>query len=289
MLRFGKCGLSGAALRCDMGVCVFSKVCKVGFLALVLAAVCASPVWACSKQAKSDLEAAFCKIKARKPGSVPYSLQDFRKNPATTQYLLLKRHAERLGITLVRPKPVNVKPKLKPRKNLREPPSSEPSVVPKQATSELSCVLTPDAIKCPGGTFVLLGNLKNAQLPSQAFNTGLKLAPPPDKSQAPGVHNRYLLGSYRKYIEAMVAIGLGGATMSFTKFFHTFQEVQQKGAKFHARMHTMFEYLKKDKLSMGVKRHFTKARPKSMGQCEQISPSLWVCDDVKNNWVYRLQ
>jgi hypothetical protein len=75
--------------------------------------------------------------------------------------------------------------------------------------------------------------------------------------------------------------------MSFTKFYHTFIEVQRSGADFAARMATMFEFLKKDKQSMAVQAHFSRERPNTISQCRRLSGTILVCDDVKHNWLYQ--
>ena len=257
---------------------------------------------ACVPQAKTEMEALFCKVKARKPGALPYSLREFRKNPVATQYHLLRRHAERLGLAIKAPKPTKPQPVAANSKSSDVPspgPKTRPNVTQPALMSmpepqgrsfqAQGCTLHGEEIVCADERYRLQGNQPNSELKASVFSSELLLPPPPGPKEGPEVLNHYLLKSYQSYLQAMVGIGLAGATMSFTKFFHTYQEVSQQGSSFHARMHTMFEFLKKDKASMAVQRHFTQARPTSIKQCTKLTPSLWVCDDVKHNWVYLRQ
>ena len=243
----------------------------------------------CKDQARDDLEVAYCAVKAAGQGGTLPSLSEFRRNPPKTQHLLLARPAKRAGVTL--PKLPSV-----PKKQIAESslPKAEPQLKPevkKTSARNLSkalstCQVRAQTIVCGQRLFQLLGNKQNAQLAAHALGDNNRLLITEYEGNSQDALLDYLDVSYTRYIEAMVSIGLAASTMSFTKFYHTYREVSASGGDFPARMATMFEYLKKDKKSMSVAKHFNAQRPQSIEQCRSLTATLWVCDDVKNNWVF---
>lgn len=235
----------------------------------------------CSSESANAMVQAYCQIQAAGFGAGLPSLREFKQNPEKTQRLLLLRPAQRAGVTLPEePKPVRS----------RAPAKHVPERTVKPADEVLSCQVQGDWVLCGSQRYRLLGNSANKDLAAGALTpaTQLRLA------QFTGSVNdrdwvlRYLDESYRSYVDAMITIGLAGSTLSFTKFYHTFMEVQSAGANFAERMATMFEYLKEDKKAMAVKAHFSELRPSNISQCRQLNQITIVCDDVKNNWIFRL-
>jgi len=99
--------------------------------------------------------------------------------------------------------------------------------------------------------------------------------------------HRYLGDSYRRYIQAMLDIGLAAATMSYSRFYYTFDDAAKNQRDFAARFEKMYIYLKKDKQTMGVKSRYSDELPVSLKQCSWLNDSLLVCDNDKLNWIYK--
>lgn len=249
----------------------------------------------CGGQAHSAMEQAYCEVKAAGYGAALPSLHEFKRNPEKTQRLLLLRPAQRAGVTLpqeTKPKANTSKPKATSKPTAPHGPAKRaPEKVAKPAGSVLSCRVQEDWVLCGEQRYQLLGNRANRYLAAGALTaaTRLQLAPFAGSVNDSEAVLRYLDESYHSYIEAMIAIGLAGSTLSFTKFYHTFMEVQPAGADFAKRMATMFEYLKEDKKTIAVQAHFSEQRPQNVDQCRQVNQETIICDDVKNNWVFRLQ
>lgn len=258
----------------------------------------AAPASACEKFAQTPLEQAFCKIKALRPELLPYNLNDFRKNPAKTQWFLLTRPAKAAGVVLPpAPKaPSIVEPKI------AEPATPKPTAQTSSAKTKSAahgaeaspyestltdCSLKGEYIECADGRYQLLDNLPNNLLEPGALDKPFSL---PSYTGAAGdveAHRSYVAACYKAYVLHMVSFGLAASTMSYTKFYHTQAEVRGLGADFSSRLVTMFDYLKRDKATIGVKRRYTDALPSGIEQCARISAQVLVCDDVKTNWVYQ--
>ncbi|MCD9459026.1 hypothetical protein [Marinibactrum halimedae] len=273
----------------------------------------ATPTLACKPQ--TELEKTYCNIQAKSPNSLP-NLQDFRNNNPKMQRLLLKRHAERLGIAL----PKAPLPKSKTRNNSQKPkaapsinftPQANKITPPKTNALKTSasktktrknehnltdCVLKKRAIHCQRGSifkrYPLTTNLQNKALNSGALGkqNQLTLKPAPINKDE---QRQYLQDAYTIYIQKMLSIGLGASTMSFTKFTHTFLQSERNSGKkntpFHERTQQMFEFLKKDKANIGVKSTYTSALPKNIDQCFPLNSNIIVCDNITTNWVFFAQ
>ncbi len=96
----------------------------------------------------------------------------------------------------------------------------------------------------------------------------------------------YLSDVYSLYIQKMVDIGLGASTMSYRRFYYTFNDLQSKQVSFTERFEKMYGYLKKDKKTMQVKPLLSEHRPDKLSQCDDISKHIIVCDNGSANWVY---
>ena len=250
----------------------------------------------CVTQARTPMEQAYCKIRAANPAAALPSLQELRRNPEKTQRLLLRRPAEQAGISLP-PESAPAKPKPAAPPAALSPPSArtdnaannvvEPERV--ESASLAGCDFGGTNIRCGGERFQLQGNLPNSRLAPGA------LAPEARVSFAEYTGGKgdqaalmaYASATYLLYIEAMLDIGLGASTMSFTKFYHTFTDAQAKSTRFGERLAAMFDFLKKDKVTIGVQPHYNDALPEDIRQCMALSELLLVCDNVQQNWVYR--
>lgn len=248
----------------------------------------------CAAQARTPMEQAFCKILAANPSAALPSLQELRRNPEKTQRLLLRRPAEQAGISL--PPESKPKPAAPPQAPAVSPPRpatraannmAEPSRV--ESDSLAGCDFGGTSIRCGSERFKLQGNLPNSRLAPGALapEARVSFAEYTGGNGDQAALMAYASATYLRYIEAMLDIGLGASTMSFTKFYHTFTDAQAKGARFGERLAAMFDFLKKDKATIGVQPHYNDALPEDLRQCMAISEILLVCDNVQQNWVYR--
>lgn len=251
-----------------------------------ISATCAG-VEGCIDQARNEMEKAYCQVEAAGFAAALPTLREFRKNPEKTQRLLLRRPAQRAGVSLPpERKPAAAEANREVAKKPRSAAETSHSAVGDRV--ELPCQLQENVMMCSKQQYRLLGNQNNSQLNSAALSSATQLSLP-DFAGDPADKDAlmdYLEEGYRRYIEAMVTIGLAGSTMSFTKFYHTFMEVEAGGANFSKRMATMFEFLKRDKQSIAVKAHFSEERPTKISQCRRLNHAIIICDDVKHNWVF---
>ena len=248
----------------------------------------------CMAQARTPLEQTYCKIRAANPNAVLPSLQELRRNPEKTQRLLLRRPAEQAGIRL----PAETVAQARPAAPAA--PRAARAVEPRAAAAPASparvqtgglagCELLASSIRCGADRYQLQGNLPNSRLAPGILDAEKRVLFAEYQGSAgdSAALMEYATSAYRRYIEAMLDIGLGSSTMSFTKFYHTFTEAQAKGTRFGERLTAMFDFLKKDKASMGVQSHYNDALPETIEQCMGLSEQLLVCDNVQQNWVYK--
>jgi len=162
------------------------------------------------------------------------------------------------------------------------------SVAP--ATALQDCALEKLSFQCTDGRYQLIGNKTNQQLPDDALSDGHKLGLPvykgsPDDAVA---LNHYLAKAYDQYLTGMVGIGLGAATMSYTKFVNLYHYITGQHLDFNARFETMYEYLKQDKASMGVNVQVTPAEGLTTQSCSQLDHFI-ACDYGHTNYVFARQ
>jgi len=268
----------------------------------------------CFLQADNNYEQLYCELKARGVSRGLPSFYVFKKNEPLTQALLLKRPAARLGIEVSLPK--------KSPAHKVYPSSSEPSKSsrPRQDSSQASslqtrvkkiksdktmalieniidvdnshplaiCILSQEVIECKSDKFHLTGNKKNKNLQKGVLLNDNKLA---IKSYQPEKHknellNKYLDDAYRLYIEKMFEIGLGASTLNYPKFIFLFNDLEANGVDFSGRFETMFEFLKKDKLSISVSEKVPDDVSVSIKNCMLINASIIACQSGRKNYLY---
>ncbi len=236
--------------------------------------------FACDPETKAGLEKLYCQIKAEGKGKHLPPLSDFRKNTQRVQRLLLQRDAHRLGFKMP-----SVSPERMPFKKSEDKPRGKSPL----AVSGLNaCQLQPKAIVCASRIFKLQENRSNWEIPKSALSPGNQMIIPVwNRSSGTQTLQSYLTGAYRIYIDKMMALGLASVSMSYSRFYYSYLDLEEKGVDFPARMKTMYRYLKKDKLSMNASRAHHKVFPKSIRQCMRLSGSIIVCDDAKSNWIYQ--
>lgn len=265
-------------------------------LLFILIALCL-PLKALACLGKTELEKTYCKIKQTPHGASLPNFFEFRKNSHSTQRLLLKRPAKKAGIALPAASPQNMA-----NQNARKPTTTTKPPIAQNVRAEQAKILSPSAVNtvtpsqgisrcslkgeyllCPKTKpYRLSNNLSKNLLSKEALSASNQLSLPE--------RHHYTVESvgqdYQMYIDKMLQIGLGGSTMSFSKFFYTHQEVRNQGQDHRARFKQMYEFLKQDRRTMAIKRRYDDKLPKSIDQCQMLGQRLVVCDDGPRNWIY---
>ncbi len=257
---------------------------------------------ACLSSAETELERLYCQVVEQGGGQGLPSQSDFRRNAPQVQALLLKRPAQRLGLTLPeasgtraasRPAPETRAQPSKPvpapntsaiNRQKAAPTAPEPSASP----SLQGCRLSGEQIRCPNWSFQLALNQPNGNLGPGVLDADNRLGLSPfngDHSDEQAVR-RYLSQAYDRYIPKMLEIGLGANTMSFTAFHNAFHTLEAGGVDFASRMEQTFQLLKQDKQTLAVQARYHQDLPRRIEQCEPVNPAVIVCDNVATNWVF---
>ena len=214
------------------------------------------------------------------------------KRPAAQLGIALPQASAKRAVAKPRPRPA-AKPEARrdqaakkaaapaPAPPRRPEPRPEPELAAK-------CRLQRLVIVCGTSRYELALNRQNKDLDKDALSEQNRLGlrsyrgKPGDQAALMA----HLSDSYQRYIEKMLEIGLGSATMSFTKFYYTHETLSQQGEDFAARFETMFSFLKKDKASMGIKARYNDQLPERVQQCSELTDRLIVCAAGEHNWVY---
>jgi len=243
----------------------------------------------CYTMAQSYYEQVYCDVQAQSRNHGLPPIYEFKRNNATTQALLLRRPARRLGIDVPMPSPSPPSQSPAPtqptvRKAL--PSHSEPQVRPQRLSG---CTLVEALVQCPGQRYRLLGNQSNSRLAPDALQAENKMDLPrfDGNPEDPRAVRAYLHRAYQRYVEQMLAIGLGGATMTYGRFAFLFEDVQDKGLDFRDRFETMYGFLKKDKASMAVDSTPSVDTQLQIEDCDPLSSALLVCSRQGRNYVFQ--
>lgn len=279
------------------------RVKKYGFKAQLLSAVLvgalslmlAQPALACIEGVKSELEKLYCEVVAKGEGQGLPSFDDFRRNPAATQQLLLKRPAKRAGLVMPEiSKPAKPKTQHGAHTSGRPAKVAGPSALTRSAkpivpSSLKGCIVTASQIQCGNTRYRLLDNRSNRALNKSALTpqNALKLPTVPDYRSNLELHN-YLQKAYAVYLNKMDAIGLAGATLSYSKFYYIFDDTQQQGQDFVKRFAMMYGFLQKDKSTMAVAKQHKGKKPPALSSCDVIGGDFVTCDSRGYNWVFSL-
>lgn len=257
----------------------------------------------CFAQAATLYEQVYCEVRAAQPSVVLPSFVDFKKNNSRMQALLIKRHAERQGIEL--PKPVSSS---KPKPQHLNKPKPEIKLTPKRATIKLSaqqrqtatdtvvarqkhplsgCSWVSPKIQCAERKFKLTGNVANRDLRTDVFDDAFKLNLPTYTGSYTNSRavQQYLVQAYDVYLQKMLAIGLGGVTMSYSKFAYFFEDLHSKGVDFNSRFETMFYYLKMDKQNNAVSGRINVPGNFSLNACYPFASAV-ACDSGGRNYLF---
>ena len=256
----------------------------------------------CLQSASTELERLHCQVVAQGGGQGLPSQADFRRNDPKVQALLLRRPAQRLGLTVPEapsdsaqakpaaseattpapePRPVAVEPKADPA-----PEPVEPAAARSNWLAE--CRLRGERIACRDRQFELALNRPNAELAPGVLTAQNRLDLPPFKGDRANEQQvrRYLSNAYDRYIPKMLSIGLGANTMSFTAFHNAFHTLESGGVDFAERMEQTYELLKQDKRNLAVQARYHEQLPEDLALCEPVGADIIVCDNVATNWVF---
>ncbi len=256
--------------------------------------------------AETYYEQVYCEVVARGGGTGLPSMVDFRGNDETVQALILKRPAKRVGIDLPAPRrvvrqPPSAKPAEPPAAVLAaRPPAAIARPTPGAASARRSiatpetaapvngCELAGAAIRCGPQLFALVGNLRNERLGDEALSEANRMGLPSFAAAAgdAAAVRGYLDRAYRRYVEKMMEIGLGGATMTYGKFAALFADLTDKGVDFAARFETMYGYLKQDKRRMGVNEGARLDAGMRISNCGHVSERIIACALGGRNYLF---
>ncbi len=235
----------------------------------------------CSFLPKTELEEVYCKIEASKFKAKLVNIREFRNNPAKTQKLLLRPLAKKLRITMPSPQKRKA-PRKAPRINTNAT-STEPT--PPVLSQLAHCTINQRKIICPNSPYTLQENKPTSELVKGALADNNKLLFS-GKHSARQNPLAYLSKAYSVYIDKMLKIGLGGSTMSYTKFVSIYKDQAKINGNFAVRFKKMYELLKKDKKSIADSGRKINEFPKGLKSCFPLSQTTIVCDNVARNWVY---
>ncbi len=253
---------------------------------------------ACKNSAKTELEFTYCEIIEKGQGSTLPDFFGFRRNKESMQRLLLKRGAARTGVTIPKAHESPSQTSLISRSPATEKPLTESTDTPatvsvpsRPSTGETpendltDCSLNKEQINCNNRRYFLAVNLPTNRLGQNVLNDNNRLTLPDMPNGQTQL--QYLSNLYPHYIEKMLMIGLGDSTVSFTKFNAIYDTSIQQGEDFSMRFAEMYELLKKERRTMGIKQRYRNNFPESIESCMQLSRELIACDNIEQNWVYR--
>jgi len=259
----------------------------------------------CFVHAETYYEQIYCEIQEQGKGKTLPAFVDFRKNNEITQALLLKRDAAALRISIKMPKSNTSKKSLASRTNkikqkvapdnvhtfnskASSKPDSKISESPSPSSKSRPCTFMGSMITCKSLKFYRIGNKTNSALKHGALNrhNTIGLTTFIGKKSQQSKIDSYLYKSYVLYIEKMLEIGLGGVTMSFTKFAYLFNDLLEKKVDFASRFETMYSFLKKDKQQLAVSEKITPVNHLTIDDCYKLTNRIYICDNRARNYVY---
>lgn len=261
---------------------------------MTLASVCQAEQF-CFLLAENYYEQLYCEVKAKGKGRGLPAFYDFKKNNTLTQALILKRPAAKIGVNVTLPK--KVAQVRQPARVTRPQPAVQAEAIEnidknvvsaKRVNALAACAINGIVIKCEAEKYQLTGNKSNRHLVEGALDINNKLA---IQTYIPQQHSGanldvYLLDAYRRYIEKMFAIGLGAATFSYAKFAYLFDDMTANGVDFSGRFETMYSFLKKDKLGIGISESIPDAVNVSLDDCLVINTDIITCPSGNKNYLY---
>jgi len=252
----------------------------------------------CFAQAETYYEQVYCEIKGKSRGRSLPVFFDFKNNNQITQALLLKREAAALGITIKIPKRTAPSVDLLVPNTIQKPTARKSTTIPQakrrpsnasdSAGLNTNCSLDGGVIQCANIRFQQTGNKRNKSLKKGVLGRQNKLGLASFKGGLNDTSrvNEYLYFSYVRYVEKMLEVGLGGVTMTYSKFAYLFYDLADKGVSFSDRFETMYTYLKKDKANMGVSEKVQLNQQLTFRDCTKLTDQIFACDNRVRNYLY---
>lgn len=220
----------------------------------------------------------YCEIKAAGQGAGLPTLADFRRNNEQMQALLLKPYAVRAGIEIKMPV------RHRPTTTSDTPRKASVAAAPQTVSP---CRASGLMLECGDSSFQLVVNQPNALLEPGVLAADFAMNLPSYKGSVEDVAalQAYLLHSYEHYLRRMMAIGLGGSTLSYAKYAYLFNDLYDRGVSFSARFEKMFSYLKADKKTLQAPRRTQLPREFDPQYCIAVG-ALMVCQVGLVNLVF---
>ena len=151
------------------------------------------------------------------------------------------------------------------------------------------CRLKGRRITCKGDTiFELVENRASRHIEAQEFAESNKLSLPifsGDIKDTPVV-KRYLQKAFRYYLDKMIAVGLGGSTITFNKFEYIFYDAKKRNFDFVTRFEMMFDFLKEEKKNSGGVKAELLEENLAIDHCGQLDKEIIICSVTARNRVY---
>ena len=257
------------------------------FLALSSATSGAREVSKCLAYAQTYYEQLYCEVSSAGRSHKLPSFIDFQKNPEITQALLLKPHAKALKIAIALPQHTSQKGTEKNRIRQNRSASLASKITPTPKDRFDTCSYQSDVIVCGQKRYKQVTNRHNRTLEQGALKktNGLKL-PVITLSPEEDGFEYALTKSYLLYLDKMMGIGLGGVTMTYTKFYYLYLDLLERNVDFNQRFSTMFEFLKKDKRALGVNNKPAVLASLSDKDCSRARASLFICQQGGRNYLF---
>lgn len=198
----------------------------------------------CFNFADTYYQQLYCEIRASGQGAGLPSMLDFRRNNEQMQALILKPYARKAGIAMQMPKATAPVARV----------SKSPPVTSQPTATAAACVVQAADLVCGNNHYALVSNRPNEALAPGALSASQHMALPLYRGsrQDEAAISAYLEASYYHYLQKMMAIGLGGSTLSYGKFAYLFEDLASKGISFGERFEVMYRYLKADKQKLQV-------------------------------------
>ena len=282
-----------------------SYLAGMSFIVLHAASVQANQF--CFASAKTYYEQVYCELEAKgKTKDLP-SFDQFKHNNEVVQASLLKLPAERNRIALPPPKKtassvsdvtastIEKKAIAKKESGIQAAPAQQENIqedyIPRKfdkgsVVGDPRCQLHTAEIQCTTKRYKLIGNRTNSHLDEGALLDSNKMLLP---LYQPGQSlSAYVTAAYRQYIEKMCAIGLGGVTMTYTRFAYLYEDLQSKNVNFVQRFELMYSFLKKDKAAMWISEKIPVNAQLAMQYCELMTEKLYICAAQGQNYIFEL-
>ncbi|MGK0441266.1 MAG: hypothetical protein ACJA0N_001064 [Pseudohongiellaceae bacterium] len=227
----------------------------------------------CFSMAKTYYEQLYCEIQTSGAGERLPRFNQFQKNTALIQSLLLKPYARKLGLTI----------KIPTKKITKQAVTTRSHSVTNNHGGLSHCNFKTGVISCDKKHYNFMGNQRNTALRAGALDASNTMQLPVfDKIDLA----TYLVEAYEHYLNKMIEIGLAGVTLSYGNFEHIYYDLRAQDIDFNHRFETMYRYLKKDKRNIGIKKS-TAPSNMTAKDCFLLD-TLVVCGRGHYNYIYRL-